>query len=98
MGARKLSCSRLASLKVLACMLSPERMTSKRKTNCDHGRMSQITSFAGAALLYATVSGITTLNLQPHTIQAFESYSRAANERIAQQVQSAVFLWAVADP
>lgn len=48
--------------------------------------------------MYATVSGVATVNLQPHTIQPFESYSRAAEERIASQAQRGVLLWAVANP
>jgi hypothetical protein len=60
--------------------------------------MRQLSSFAGAALVYATVSGVTTVDLQPHTAQAFESYSRSAEERSVRQAHSAVFLWTDADP
>jgi hypothetical protein len=55
-------------------------------------------SFASVALLLVTVSGVTTVDLQPHTAQAFESYIHGAEERIDRQAHSGVFLWTDADP
>jgi hypothetical protein len=55
-------------------------------------------SFASAALCLITVSGLTTVDLQPHTAQAFDSYIRAAEERLDRQARSSAFLWVDADP
>jgi len=39
------------------------------------------------------VPGITTVELQPHTVEAFDRYIRLAETRIDKQAHSATFLW-----
>jgi hypothetical protein len=44
-------------------------------------------------LFFSTVPGITTVELQPHTVEAFDRYIRLAETRLDKQAHSASFLW-----
>ena len=44
-------------------------------------------------LLLTSVPGITTVELQPHTVEAFDRYIHLAETRLDQQAHSAGFLW-----
>jgi len=49
-------------------------------------------------LLFSAVPGITTVELQPHTVEAFDRYVRLAETRVNLQAHSAGFLWVDAMP
>ena len=55
--------------------------------------MNTITSMACAAFLWSAVPGVTTVDLQPHTVAAFDRYIGAAEERLGRQAHSDAFLW-----
>jgi hypothetical protein len=55
--------------------------------------MSLLTSIPYGLFLFSTVPGITTVELQPHTVKAFDEYVRAAEMKVEGQAHSAVFLW-----
>jgi hypothetical protein len=55
--------------------------------------MSRLISLGCAGLLLSTVPGVTTVDLQPHTVAAFEQYIHDAESRLDRQVHGAAFLW-----
>ena len=56
--------------------------------------MNTLTSLASVAILLSTVPGVTTVDLQPHTVVAFDQYIGKAEERISRQAHGGAFLWA----
>lgn len=59
--------------------------------------MNALSSLASLALFLATVPGLTTVDLQPHTVAAFDEYIRHTEERVNREVHGGAFLWASAD-
>lgn len=55
--------------------------------------MTTPTALSYGFLLISAVPGITTVELQPHTTEAFDSYIQLAEKRLNQQAHSAAFLW-----
>lgn len=55
--------------------------------------MSRLISLECAGLLLSTVPGVTTVDLQPHTVAAFDRYIHDAEARLEQQAHSPAFLW-----
>jgi hypothetical protein len=55
--------------------------------------MNISTALSYGFLLFSTVPGITTVELQPHTVEAFDRYIRLAGTRLDKQAHSASFLW-----
>ncbi|MGA7235460.1 MAG: hypothetical protein WBY44_07260 [Bryobacteraceae bacterium] len=56
--------------------------------------MSMLRSLGCAGILLSTVPGVTTVDLQPHTVAAFDRYTRDAEERLDRQAHGPAFLWA----
>ncbi len=59
--------------------------------------MNTLSSLASLVLFLATVPGLTTVDLQPHTAAAFDDYIRNAEERFNREVHGGTFLWASGD-
>jgi hypothetical protein len=55
--------------------------------------MNTPTALCYGFLLLSTVPGITTVELQPHTVEAFDRYARSAEMRLDQQSHSPAYLW-----
>jgi hypothetical protein len=55
--------------------------------------MSTLTALSYGVLLFTSVPGITTVELQPHTVEAFDRYVRLAETRLDRQAHSPGFLW-----
>jgi hypothetical protein len=55
--------------------------------------MKTLTSLSYGVLLFTSVPGITTVELQPHTVEAFDRYIHSAETRLDRQAHSADFLW-----
>src|SRR5580704_4140618 len=55
--------------------------------------MSMLTVLSHGFFLLSTVPGITTVELQPHTVAAFDRYIRLAETRLDRQAHSPGFLW-----
>ena len=56
--------------------------------------MSPLISPLCAGLLLSIVPGVTTVDLQPHTVAAFERYISDAEARLDRQAHGPAFLWA----
>ena len=52
-----------------------------------------LTALSSGILLFTSVPGITTVELQPHTVEAFDRYIRSAETRLERQAHSPGFLW-----
>ena len=55
--------------------------------------MNPLVSLGCVGLLLSTVPGVTTVDLQPHTIAAFDRYIRDAEARLERQSHDPAFLW-----
>jgi hypothetical protein len=55
--------------------------------------MTALTALSYGVFLFSTVPGITTVELQPHTVDAFDRYIRLAETRLDRQAHSSDFLW-----
>jgi hypothetical protein len=55
--------------------------------------MTMLTPLCYGLFLLTTVPGITTVELQPHTVEAFDRYIGLAGTRLDWQAHSAGFLW-----
>jgi hypothetical protein len=55
--------------------------------------MKTIKALSYGALVITSVTGITTVELEPHTVEAFDRYVRLAETRLDRQAHSAGFLW-----
>ena len=53
--------------------------------------MSMLRSLGCAGILLSTVPGVTTVDLQPHTVAAFDRYTRDAKERLDRQAHGPAF-------
>jgi hypothetical protein len=60
--------------------------------------MTMLTALSYGFLLLPTVPGLTTVELQPHTVAAFDRYIRLAETRLDGQAHSAGFLWVDSTP
>jgi hypothetical protein len=55
--------------------------------------MSTLTALSYGFFLLSTVPEIATVELQPHTVEAFDRYIRLAETRLGRQAHSSGFLW-----